>query len=93
MDKAQAKAVSEVVCSLVVLGAKRATKYVSEREVVSAQRRGFKAYKGRPDKRNPTAEIVLKIGRPNYAERQFIRACRKAGESFPVKKVQIKHFA
>jgi hypothetical protein len=89
------KAVSEVVGVLIGQSAKRATKYLSDRLVVSGQRRGFKAYKGRPTRttRDAQAEIVLKVGRPNYAERQFIRQCKQAGEPLPVKKVQIKHFA
>jgi len=36
--------------------------------------------------------MVLTIGRPNYAEREFIKLCKKAGEPFPVKKMQLKFY-
>ena len=36
--------------------------------------------------------ISLNIGQPNYAERQFIKACKKAEETFPVWRVQVKRF-
>ncbi len=65
-------------------GAKKATKYFSAREVVKGTRR----HKRRKGER--TVEIVFTIGRPNYAEAQFIKACVKAGEHFPVKKIQLK---
>lgn len=41
-------------------------------------------------KRNQRNEYVLTIGKPNHLEREFIKACIKAKEPFPVKKVQIK---
>ena len=41
-------------------------------------------------KRNKRNEYVLTIGKPNYLETKFIKLCKKAGEPFPVKKVQIK---
>ena len=64
----------------------RATKYVSENFVITATR---KRYGGKILKRN-NVDIVLKIGRPNFAEREFIKDCKKAGEPFPIKKIQIK---
>ena len=64
----------------------RATKYVSENHVITATR---KRYGGKILKRN-NIDIVLKIGRPNFAEREFIKLCKKAGEPFPIKKIQIK---
>jgi len=65
-------------------GAKRATKYFSEKSVVSAQ------YFGKRDKRDKRAVVVFKVGAPNYREQEFIKACKAAGEKFPVKKIQIK---
>jgi len=62
-------------------GARRATKYLSEKLVVKATIH-CRARRG--------ASLVLTVGRPNYAERQFIKACKAAGESFPVKKPQIQ---
>ena len=39
---------------------------------------------------NGIADIRLNIGPPSYAERKFIKNCEKAGEPFPVKKIQIR---
>jgi hypothetical protein len=35
---------------------------------------------------------VFTIGKPNYEEREFIKKCKKAGEPFPVKKIQVKFY-
>ena len=66
--------------------ARSAVKYVSEKEVVKATRRG------KPTKRAFQTQILLTIGRPNYAERKFVKLCQKSGEPFPVKKVQLKPY-
>ena len=63
---------------------KKATVYLSPTLVVSVCRR-FKL-----TARATRQDFVLKIGRPNYLEVRFIAACKKAGEPFPVKKVQLK---
>lgn len=44
----------------------------------------------KPRKGENHTEMVLTIGRPNYAEREFIKLCKKAGEPFPIKKMQYK---
>ena len=67
--------------------ARRATKYISDKLVIRATRR---QYKGTPSKGN--IEITLTIGKPNFLERKFIKACKKAGERFPVKNTQMKWF-
>ena len=64
---------------------KRTTKYVSEKLVIKATRRG-------KYRKNGNVEIVLTIGRPNYIERKFIKCCKKAGEKFPIKKIQLKPY-
>lgn len=68
-------------------GAVRATKYYDDHTVVSAQRKLFQGKIYRKDRR---AEIIFKIGVPNYKELKFIKLCKKSGEPFPVKKIQIK---
>ena len=78
----------QLLSALVSSGARRATKYLSEREVVKMTRRVYKLRKGRPLK--SPLEVVLTRGRPNYAEREFIRKCKKAGEPFPVRKIQLR---
>ena len=67
------------------LGAYQATKYFSEQEVVRAVRR---RYKGKIKKND--IYIIFKIGKPNFAERKFIKLCKKSGEPFPIKKIQLK---
>ena len=68
----------------IMLGAKRATKYVSPTLVYKATAR----HRLRRGAR--TVEMVVTIGKPNYAESRFIAVAKKAGEPFPVKKVQVK---
>lgn len=61
-----------------------ATKYESPTLVVTATRRG----KERANSKH--IEMVLTIGKPNFRGRAFIKACQKAGEPFPVRKVQLR---
>lgn len=44
------------------------------------------------DGRNSRHDFVLTIGAPNYREREFIKMCQKAGEPFPIRKVQLKFY-
>lgn len=78
-------AVAHVTAHLLHTGAVRATKYVSEKLTVKAKKKEFK---GRANPR--LTELHVTFGVPNYEEREFIKACRKAGEPFPVAKVQLK---
>lgn len=75
------------IAEVLLTGGKKATKYFSEREVLKGTRVTYK--RGGNRKRSRT-ELLFTIGAPNYAERQFIKKCKKAGEPFPVKKLQIK---
>ena len=79
------KVCGALIEQIMVGGLRQAAKFVSENEVVKATRRVYK--KEQPLRQ---AEILVTIGRPNYAERRFIALCRKAGEPFPVKKIRIK---
>lgn len=65
----------------------KATKYLSETLTVKATR---KRYSGKFLTRSKTIELIFTIGRPNYEEREFIKKCKLTGESFPVKKIQLK---
>ncbi len=76
-----------VMDALLSEGAIRATKYLSERETVVAQRI---TYGGRIDKRERRTTIVVTFGEPNFKARDFIKKCKRAGEPFPVKKIQFK---
>ncbi len=84
-DKVIAALISTVVFELLKNSAIKATKYISDKEVITATRKTF-----REKIRKGNIEIVLKIGRPNYFEKGFIRACKKAEEPFPIKKIQLK---
>lgn len=81
------KAAEAVVSALFVLSDRhKATKFIGPNLVVKATRRG------RFDRRSNNVEMVLTIGRPNHAERKFLKKLKKAGESLPVKKVQLKNY-
>lgn len=79
-----ATAVAACTKALEQPGVYRATKFLSEELVVKVTRCHKRRVRGR------TATSVLTVGKPNYAERQFIRLCKKAGEPLPVRKVQVK---
>lgn len=64
--------------------ARKATMFLNEKMVVKLSRRH------RPDRRNSRAEFVLTVGTPNYAELEFIKRCKRAGEPFPVRKVRLR---
>ena len=73
-------------CSLAVIRnpVYRATKFLSPDLVVKATRPHKFSRRARSE------TVLLTVGKPNYAERLFVRQCLKAGEPFPVKKVQIR---
>lgn len=84
-------------------GARRAVKYLTPQLVVKATRiihrkllkkRSKKTRSVRGDRvidlRARAASVVLTVGVPGYLERDFIKAAQRAGEPFPVKKVQLK---
>lgn len=76
-----------IIDTLLDSNAWRVTKYVSPKHVVRATRR---RYRGHALRRRFPHEIVLSFASPNYRERQFIKACKRAGEPFPVKKLQVQ---
>lgn len=81
--------IGKVVETLIGTEARKATKYISPTVVINATR---VVYGGRIDRRDKSISIVLKIGRPNYAEQQFIKLCKKANVPFPVRNIQLKFF-
>ncbi len=85
MPEEVANAVAEVVITAYTLAVRRATKYVSPTLIVRATRTLIKK---KIDKRD--FEVTLTIGKPNSRERNFIKDCKKAGEPFPVKKIQLQ---
>lgn len=81
------KHVGLAVEAILQSGAWQARKYVSPNEVIKVTR---VRYGKKFDKRHRSASFHLTVGQPGYREREFIAACKKAGEPFPVKKVQLK---
>jgi len=70
---------------ILVAGAYKATKYLNEKLTIKATKKRYK--KGVV---HGAIDIVFTVGKPNYEEREFIKKCKKAGEPFPVKKIQVK---
>ena len=67
----------------------KATRYISPTSIIRAVKKTYK-FNGRNPRREGNVEITLTIGKPNYAEREFIKLLKKANEPFPVKKMQLK---
>lgn len=65
---------------------KAATKFLAPGHVVTVTRVGKRKTHGR----SPSVSVVVTMGRPNYRQRDFVKACLKAGEPFPVKKIQLR---
>lgn len=83
----QTSVTGKLVDVLLATGARKATKYLSDKETIKISRI---CYRGKLPRKGSNYEFRITIGRPNYEEREFIRKCKKAGEPFPVKKVQLK---
>ena len=66
--------------------AKSAIKYLSDKLVVKA------AWHNKPKANNRGETMVVTFGKPNYREMAFIKNLKKAGEPFPVKKIQLKFY-
>jgi hypothetical protein len=80
--------ITNVVNALLENGAKTATKFISPKLVIRASQR---LYRGKlPPSNSRSIDIVLTIGAPNYEAREFIKACKKAKEPFPIKKIQLR---
>lgn len=80
-------AISGTIEALLRTGARSATKYLDQNTTVRVSRKIFK----RGGKRRGTDETLLvTLGRPNYSARQFVKACKRAREPFPVRKIQLK---
>lgn len=81
------KQVQKTIEALLAAGAWKATLILSPTEVVRATRRWYRRMKTQSDER---VEIAVTIGRPNYQERDLVKACKKSGEQFPMRKIQLK---
>lgn len=79
--------VAQAIQIVVAQGAHSATKYISPKHVVKVTQR---LAAGRLPRKGSNLDFVVTVGSPNYADRLFIKKCLKAGEPFPVKKLQLK---
>lgn len=77
------KAINAVVLP-VLAGAYQATLFVSKYQVVRATR------PFRHSRRNLRDTLVLTVGQPNYAERIFIKRCKRKHERLPTGKALIR---
>lgn len=84
-DFRNGKIYCEVLDYVIAGEAVKATKYMAPNHIIRASR---KTYKGKFGRGN--IEIVLTIGKPNFLEKEFIKKCKKVGEPFPIKKIQLK---
>jgi hypothetical protein len=82
------KYLPKVVEALILSGAKSATKYVDRRTVVRAHQ---VTYCGEPDL-GLGLDLRVKIGKPNYHERNYIALCARAKVPFPVRRVRLAFF-
>jgi hypothetical protein len=82
--KVSRAAVSRAVVSLLETEARKVTVFVSPELTVVATRQR------KPRKNGRGETVLLTIGKPNFENRKFIKACLKAGEPFPVKKILLR---
>ena len=75
-----------VTCLLECVSLRQAIVYVAPNFVVKATRQR------KPTLRTRGETFLVTVGNPAYLERRFIKTCLKAGEPFPVKKVQLKSY-
>lgn len=88
-----AKHVSLVVEALLSNNARSATKYLDKNYVVRATRPMSKRRKRPLDRvTSRSLTVLVTLGRPNYRERLFVKSCQKAGEPFPVRKIQLRSY-
>lgn len=80
---------AQLAKTLIESDAHKATKIISDKRTIVATRRltRGKIYK---NKRFPETEILFTDSRPNFENRKFIKICKRAGEPFPIKKIQLK---
>lgn len=77
------KVFATVLGALINSDAKTAVKYLTPKLCVKA------TWHNKPSGRNRLESAVVTFGAPGYRQQKFIDACVKAGEPFPVKKVQL----
>lgn len=75
------------VCSeLIASNCKSVVQYIDAKTVVKA------TWQRKPNGRTTSETMLVSFGAPNYLETIFIKQCIKAGEPFPVKKIQLRPY-
>lgn len=87
LDHRIGRATAAAVNALLHARSHTATVYLSDRLTIRATRVLFK--RRVPTGRLSRYDVVLTIGRPNVRARAFIAKAKRAGEPFPVRKVQL----
>jgi hypothetical protein len=82
----QLAGVSGIITAVIEEKAHRGTVYIAPNLLIRVTR---KLAQGKIPSRGPY-EFVVSLCQPNYIERKFVKACQKAGEKFPIKKIQLK---
>ena len=82
--KVTMSAFTKAIESLLRTDSRSSTVYLGSRMVVKA------THQRRPRVRDNSNTMLVTYGKPNYAEREFIKACFKAGEPLPLRKAQLK---
>lgn len=92
MDQAAtSKLIQRTIHALLANGAYSATMYLSPQRTIKVTRKLYR-FKGRkPPSHARALELNVHDGKPNYASRLFIKQCRRAGEPFPVSRIQIQY--
>lgn len=80
----------KIPISLVTLFVKKLLECPDAKQMVAYLEQDLRIKATRLRKRDN--DFRLNIGKPNYAERKFVKCCEKAGEPFPIQKIQIKWF-
>lgn len=70
---------------------KKVSNFIAPNLVLSILAETFRDEKKKKKRLGGSNKFIVKFGRPNYKEREFIKACKKANEPFPIKKLQIKY--
>ena len=86
MTKITRSSIARVTEAVLEAGFKMATVYLAPDLIVRC------TATHKPDRRYRQTTVVLTAGKPNFRECKFIAACKKAGEPFPVRKMQLKHW-
>jgi hypothetical protein len=86
LKQVKVKDVASVIQALLSNDVKKVTRFITPNVTVTATRLQ------RPDRRSRGESYVVTVGRPNYANREFIKECKAAGEPFPVRNMIFQHF-